>query len=216
MVAFNVVGGEVAYPVSLSVTLHGMMPWALVSLLSIPVALGRDSIGYDMLKTGGVLASNAAALAPEGTGTVLLGLLASLDVFSLWSIALLAVGYSIAAKVPRARPAAGLAGRGGAWRDRWPHPVLAGHAAAPAPPWCGPASRRAGGFPPTRWWSSATPRTIRASGLPPACTAASAVSTMYRPRRSWCWSCGPARCGAPPARSGTTRRSRAREGGCHD
>jgi putative acetyltransferase len=46
----------------------------------------------------------------------------------------------------------------------------------------------------------------------PACGPASAVSTMYRPRRSWCWSCGPARCGAPPARSGTTRRSRACEG----
>lgn len=106
MAAFNIVGGEIKYPASLAVTLHGMMPWAVASVLAVPVVLSQQSLDYATLKNGGVLASSAAFLAPAETGPVLRGLLASLDVFSLWTAVLLAIGFGIAAKVSRARAAA--------------------------------------------------------------------------------------------------------------
>jgi hypothetical protein len=48
-----------------------------------------------------VLRSNLAFLAPEGASKPLVALLASLDLFALWNVALLAIGYRVAARVSR-------------------------------------------------------------------------------------------------------------------
>jgi Yip1 domain len=100
-VAFKVGGGDMNYQTSLAVALHGFVPGAVAALLTIPVVLGRDSLDYEMVKTGSFLASNAAAFAPEGSGAFATSLLSSLDVFSFWSLALLTIGYRLAAKVSR-------------------------------------------------------------------------------------------------------------------
>lgn len=106
MAAFNLLGGEIKYPASFSVTLHSMMPWAVASVLTLPVALAQESIGFETLRTESILAANAAWLAPPDVGPVLLALLIRLDVFSLWALVLLALGFAAAAKVSRAKAAA--------------------------------------------------------------------------------------------------------------
>ena len=99
--AFKVVGGELNYGTSLAVALHAFVPGAVAALLTIPVVLGKESLDYDALKSGSLLASNAAVFAPEGTGGFVTSLLSSLDIFSFWSLALLVIGYRVAAKVSR-------------------------------------------------------------------------------------------------------------------
>ena len=100
--AFNLVGGEIDYRTSLAVTTHGLMPWALLSLLAIPVMLGRGSLDMQELQRGGgLLPSNLTVLAPEDASPRLFALLASVDLFTLWALALLIVGYHVAARVSK-------------------------------------------------------------------------------------------------------------------
>jgi hypothetical protein len=105
MVVFKVAGGEIGFPASFSVTLHAMMPWAVASLITIPVALGTEAFSYEQIKASSFIASSAAAFAPEGTGPVLLTLLSAFDLFSFWTMALLAIGFSIVARVSRGKAA---------------------------------------------------------------------------------------------------------------
>lgn len=104
-VALKIAGGEINFKTSFAVTVHGMMPWAIAALLAVPVVLAQETVGYRELQGGNLLASSAAAFAPEDASQVVLALLGSLDVFSFWTVALLAVGFAIAAKVSRGKAA---------------------------------------------------------------------------------------------------------------
>lgn len=106
MAALKLAGGEIGFPASLAVTLHGMMPWAVAALLTVPVVLAQQSIDFHLLQAGILLASSAAAFVPPDTNPVLLAVLSSLDVFSFWTIALLTIGFAIVAKVSRGKAAA--------------------------------------------------------------------------------------------------------------
>jgi hypothetical protein len=98
--SFTLVGGQLGFKRSLAVVSHGMMPWVVSALLSIPVVMSADRIGGEQLESGSYLQSSLAALASEDAGPVLIALLSKLDVFTLWSVVLLAIGYRFAAKVP--------------------------------------------------------------------------------------------------------------------
>ena len=109
--AFNLVGGEIAYRTSLAVTVHALMPLTLRSLLAIPVGLGRGSLAFEEVQWGGgLLPSNLSVLAPEDAGPRLLALLSSFDLFTLWTLALLILGYHVAARVSRGMAAGVLIG----------------------------------------------------------------------------------------------------------
>ncbi len=97
--AFKLLGSDLSYKASLSVNLHAAMPSAIASLLSLPVILGKESLGYDDVKTGTFLASNLAFLAPEDSPAWVAAALGSLDFFALWSLVLAIIGYREAARV---------------------------------------------------------------------------------------------------------------------
>ncbi|MCL4837510.1 MAG: YIP1 family protein [Thermoanaerobaculia bacterium] len=94
-------GGEIDYRRALSVTVHGLLPFTLAGLLTLPVVLARQSIGIEELQGGTLLLSSLAAFAPEGAGPALVALLASVDLFSVWCLALLVLGFQIVARVSR-------------------------------------------------------------------------------------------------------------------
>jgi hypothetical protein len=108
MVVFKMLGGDLNFLRSFSVILHGMMPRAVMGLLSIPVILGKDEFGFEELKDGTVLTSNLGAFAPEDAGTALVALLSSVDLFSLWVLALLIIGYGTVAKVSKGAATGGV------------------------------------------------------------------------------------------------------------
>ncbi len=104
-VALKIAGGTIGFQTSLAVTVHGMMPWALAALLAVPIVLAAETIGFHQLEGGNLLASSAAAFAPAEASRTLRALLGSLDIFSFWTVALLAIGFAIAAKVSRGKAA---------------------------------------------------------------------------------------------------------------
>ena len=102
LVVLRLVGSEIDFRRSLAVSVHGMMPFLLATLLALPVVLSRAEISMQEVRSGGLLSSNLAAFAPESTGKAMLALLSSVDLFSLWSIALLAIGYRVVGRVSKA------------------------------------------------------------------------------------------------------------------
>jgi hypothetical protein len=97
----RLLGSETDYRRSLSVAVHGFMPFALPALIGIVVALGRSSVSMEELQSGQLVASNLGVLASEETSKVALALLTSVDLFSIWCIALLTLGYQVVARVSR-------------------------------------------------------------------------------------------------------------------
>ncbi len=99
LVGFRLLGSEISYRKTLSVVVHGMLPMAVAAVIGIVIVLARDKISLEEIQGGGVVMSNLGFLAHEGASKVLRALLTSVDLFSVWSIALLATGYRIVAKV---------------------------------------------------------------------------------------------------------------------
>lgn len=94
----RLMGSDIDFRRSLSVLLHGMMPWAVHGLLALPIVLSRESIDPETLQRG-ILMSNLGAFASEDAGPILKALLASLDVFTIWTLILLILGYRVVGKV---------------------------------------------------------------------------------------------------------------------
>lgn len=103
--AFTLAGGELGFKRSLAVVSHGMVPVVVSTILSIPIILGIDKIGADVAEQGSYLKSNLAAFAPEGANAVVINLLSHLDVFSLWTLVLLIIGFAYCAKVKQSTSA---------------------------------------------------------------------------------------------------------------
>jgi hypothetical protein len=112
MVGTGVAGGEIDFRRSFATTLHGMMPQGLSALIALPLALSRDSIDPEAAQGGSLLVSSLSFLAPEDASAAVESLLGSLDLFTLWSVILLTLGYSVVGRLSKGA-AAGLVV--GAW-----------------------------------------------------------------------------------------------------
>jgi hypothetical protein len=99
LLAFRLLGSELDFVSSLAVTFYSLMPMIVAALLSLPVILSKPSLGFEDVRSGSFLASNLGVLAGEDTAPALRALLASVDFFSLWNLALLIIGYRVVARV---------------------------------------------------------------------------------------------------------------------
>lgn len=100
--AFKLFGSEIDYVRSLATTLYAYMPLAVGSLINLPLMLSRESLTFEEAREGGVLVSSLKALAPEDAPAVTQSLLGSLDLFTIWTLVLLTIGYKAVAKVSTA------------------------------------------------------------------------------------------------------------------
>jgi hypothetical protein len=101
LVLFRLLGSDLTYRQSLATTVHGMLPLGVSALLGIVVVLGRERITLEELQSGSVLLSHLGFLAGEEAGKLTRAALASLDLFSAWAVALLAIGYRVVARVSK-------------------------------------------------------------------------------------------------------------------
>jgi len=101
--ACNAFAWEVKYRQSLGVTSHAFLPGILTALGLMLALWNRPTV--DPRKIGDVLPTNLGHFA-QGTDEVTHGLLASIDLFSFWTMVLLVLGLSAAARAPRGRMAA--------------------------------------------------------------------------------------------------------------
>ncbi len=109
---FKTMGCELSLRTSLGLVAHSFMPWAVASLLSIPVLLTIESLN---LYKPGFMTASLTAFAGDETGLELWILLSNIDLFSLWTIVLLVIGYSVAARVSKARAAGCVLGLWAVW-----------------------------------------------------------------------------------------------------
>ena len=109
-VLLKMLGGEFPYKTSFATTVHGLVPSGISALLTLPVVVSRGELSYEEVRSGSVLASNLAMFASDETSNAVRSLLASIDVFSIWSVILLTIGYTVVAKVSRGKAAAAVIG----------------------------------------------------------------------------------------------------------
>jgi hypothetical protein len=110
LLASVLLGGQLNFKKSLAITSWGLAaPGILSVLLGILILFVKDPAALDLDPTG-LLVSNLAPLVSRKEHAVQYVLLGSVDVFSAWSIFLLAVGFSIAAggRLSRGKAAAGV------------------------------------------------------------------------------------------------------------
>lgn len=96
-------GWDVKFKQSLGVTGHAFLPGILGSIALLVVLWNRDTVDPELV--GDALWTNLGPLVDRQANPVLHGLLAALDLFSFWTMALLTLGLSAAARAPRSRVA---------------------------------------------------------------------------------------------------------------
>lgn len=101
-IGFKMFGSEMDYLRSLATTAHAYLPLALGMLINLPLLFTRETITFEEAAGGGVLVSSLKALAPEDASAVTEMLLGSFDLFTIWTLVLLTIGYRASAKVSTA------------------------------------------------------------------------------------------------------------------
>lgn len=103
--AFKAFGWDATFRQSFGATTHSFVPGVLASLLLLPILIRKEMV--DPQNLGDMLRSNLGFLVERDSSKVLHSALQSIDLFSFWSLALLVLGFSAAAKVSR-KSAAGV------------------------------------------------------------------------------------------------------------
>lgn len=96
LLAFRLFGGQGTYKQAFSTTLYAWMPLVLFTILMTVVVMARGT--FDPTAAATLVKSNPAFLVDFKEQPVLFSLLASFDVFTIWTIALLAIGFATLSK----------------------------------------------------------------------------------------------------------------------
>lgn len=86
-------GADLRFGQSLGIVSHALMPWAIASVLAILTMLFKSSGDVDPEH---ILASNVAALLPSEAPRWQVSLGSSLDLFWIWALILMGIGYASA------------------------------------------------------------------------------------------------------------------------
>jgi hypothetical protein len=90
----GVMGANFGFKTSLGIVAHAWMPGLILGLLGVFVLFVKDPSTIDLQN---LVASNGAVLLPSDSPKWLVTMLTSVDLFSFWSMILMAIGYSSAA-----------------------------------------------------------------------------------------------------------------------
>jgi hypothetical protein len=101
LLALRVAGAKAPFSNTFAAASFGLLPLALKDLLSLPALLRMHGIAAR--ESDRALPSSLAALLPPGIDGPFAGLAQALDLFSLWSLALVTLGTAHAAGVSRRR-----------------------------------------------------------------------------------------------------------------
>jgi len=104
LLAHRLMGGEGNYMQAFSTTLYAWIPNAISGVILTIVAAAKGSVNPATMNT--LVKSNPAFLVDMADHPVLFALLGSLDVFSIWVLILLIIGFSTLSRMSRAKSAA--------------------------------------------------------------------------------------------------------------
>jgi Yip1 domain len=97
--SFKAFGWDFGFRQGLGATAHAFLPGVLGAFVLLPIIAQRETI--DPTAMGELLRSNLGFLVDKNSSPALHSLLGSLDLFSLWSLILLSIGYAAAARVSK-------------------------------------------------------------------------------------------------------------------
>ncbi len=97
--ALQLFGGDATFRQILSVTVYAWMPVAVQSILRTAVILPRGMMSPEEILR--VLKSNPGAFLDPSASPALKTILSSLDLFYIWTLILLILGYTVASKLTR-------------------------------------------------------------------------------------------------------------------
>jgi hypothetical protein len=104
LLAFRLFGGQGTYKQAYSTTLYAWMPLVLFSIILCIVVAARGT--FDPTTATTLVKSNPAFLVDMKEQPILFALLSSFDLFTMWTIALLVIGFATLSKTPIAKSAA--------------------------------------------------------------------------------------------------------------
>jgi len=102
--AFRMFGGEGNFKQAFSATVYGWYPLLLKGVIAFVVLLNRKNISMTDLQNP--VRSNLAFLVNAKTQPVAFAFLTSFDIFSIWVIVLLIIGFAALSRLSKARSAA--------------------------------------------------------------------------------------------------------------
>jgi len=92
LLVFNLsVGTTIEFKTSLGIVAYAWVPWLIHATLSILILFLKDPATVDLQN---VVASNPGALLSDDAAKWLMTLLSSIDIFAIWTMILLAIGFS--------------------------------------------------------------------------------------------------------------------------
>jgi hypothetical protein len=92
LLAYNLIGGTGArFSSALGITAHAYFPWILYSLLFILILYLKAPGTVDL---DNPIATNVGAFLPESTPKAIMSLAKSVDLFSIWTLLLISVGFT--------------------------------------------------------------------------------------------------------------------------
>ncbi len=100
---FKLAGGTPAFRPTFAVASFGQLPGAVHQLLLLPAVLRSEAVDPTLVPQ--LLPSSAGALLPPGATGPGAAVLLAIDLFSLWTVALMVLGMESAARVSRGRAA---------------------------------------------------------------------------------------------------------------
>jgi Yip1-like protein len=103
MLAFRMMGGDVIFKQAFSITLYGWMPLTILNIIVLVIIAMKTGITALDLPT--LVMSNLAFLVTMKEHPLLFALLASIDIFTIWSLVLFIFGFSYASKFSKSKSA---------------------------------------------------------------------------------------------------------------
>ncbi len=103
MFAFRMFGGQGTFRQAFSVTIYAWYPLLIKSILAVIVILNKTAISIFDLQNP--ILSNLGFLFDPKTQPVQFALGSSLDLFTIWSLVLMIIGFAAISRLPRARAA---------------------------------------------------------------------------------------------------------------
>ena len=105
LLAFRLLGGEGTFGKAFSATLYAWMPSVLNGIVLTIVIVARGGL-VDPTQMATVVKSNPAFLVDMKAQPVLFALLSSIDVFTIWTVVLLIIGFAALSRVSKAKATA--------------------------------------------------------------------------------------------------------------
>jgi hypothetical protein len=104
LLLFRLFGAEGTFPQAYSIKVYSSLPLIIRGILGAIIGMSRTKIPLSGFAS--LVRSNLSFLSDMKTNPVLFTLLSALDVFMIWSLILLVIGYAYVFKVSRSRSAA--------------------------------------------------------------------------------------------------------------